>query len=212
MMMSELEAVALRLFDEHGFSNVSIEDIALEARISVRTFYRYFASKEDVLQFRIYRRREVVRAELSDRPADEPPLRSLRLALGAEVSAVDPVVLRRWCAVNSDNPNVLKGVYGAIHIELEPVIAEFLGTRLDVPSDSLVPTMFAAAALGVFHAAISEWFQNGGDLATKVSVSFEVLENGMSGDSKSWTLSGDRVEPEKPRSRIRTKAPKTKPA
>ena len=81
MMESELEKVALRLFDQRGFANVTVEDIASEARISVRTFYRYFASKEDVLQLRIDRRSEVLRAALAARSADEPPLRSLRLAL-----------------------------------------------------------------------------------------------------------------------------------
>src|SRR5580704_3962059 len=96
MMGSELEEVALRLFDERGFAEVTVEEIASEAHISVRTFYRYFAVKEDVLQLRIDRRSKGLRGALASRPDDEPPLRSLRLAHVEEFSTVDPIVLRRW--------------------------------------------------------------------------------------------------------------------
>jgi transcriptional regulator GlxA family with amidase domain len=53
MMTSELEAVALRLFDQRSFVDVTVDEIASEARISVRTFYRCFAAKEDVLQLSV---------------------------------------------------------------------------------------------------------------------------------------------------------------
>src|ERR1022692_754140 len=89
MMLSELEAVALRLFDERGFNDVTVQDIADEAQISVRTFYRYCPTKEDVLQLRIARRTEALRAALSVVPLDVPPLHSLRVALVEAVSAED---------------------------------------------------------------------------------------------------------------------------
>lgn len=45
----ELAAVAQRLFVAAGFDSTSIDDIAREAGISRRTFFRYFATKADVL-------------------------------------------------------------------------------------------------------------------------------------------------------------------
>lgn len=211
MMLSELEAVALRLFDQRGFANVTVEEIALEAHISVRTFYRYFAAKDDVLQLRIDRRSDILREALAARPANEPPLRSLRLVLEAEFSTVDPIVLRRWIAVIADNPNVMKGVVGAIQLKIQPVIAEFLGSRLGLPSDALVPTMLAAASIGVVQAAHTQWFIHDGDLATTMSASLAVLEKGISTDPRTWAAPGDPADTQKAcsRNRPRQRRPKS---
>ena len=210
MMVLQLEEVALRLFDLRGFADVTVEEIASEAHISVRTFYRYFATKYDVVQLRISRQSEVLREALVGRPADEPPLRSLRIVFEAEFSTVDPNVLRRWIAVIADNPNVMKGVVGAIHLKIHPVIAEFFGSRLGLPSDALVPTMLAAAALGVVQAAHTHWFIHDGDLATTMSESLTVLERSISTDPKTWVPSGGAtgMQPAHSRTRLNKKRPR----
>ena len=186
MMIVELEAVALRLFEQRGF-DITVEEIALEAQISVRTFYRYFPAKDDVLQLRIDRRSEALRAALSGRPADEPPLHSLRVALEEVVSAEDAELLRRWTAVIAATPNVLRGVLGGIQLKRNSVIAEFLGARLGLASDALIPTMLAAAVGGVIQAAQTQWWVQGGDLATAISDGLEVLERGIGADPRSWS-------------------------
>jgi AcrR family transcriptional regulator len=181
MMASELEAVALRLFEERGFGEVTVEEIASEAHISARTFYRYFPSKEDVLQLQIDRRSAALRTALSGRPADEPPLHSLRVALEEVVAAEDTALLRRWIAVIAATPGVVKGVLGGIQLKGQRVIAEFFGDRLGVPGDDLVPTMLAAAAGGVIQASQTRWYFQGGDLATALSEGLDVLERGLKG-------------------------------
>jgi TetR/AcrR family transcriptional regulator, regulator of mycofactocin system len=186
MMISELETVALRLFEQRGF-DVTVEEIAATAHISVRTFYRYFPAKEDVLQLRIERRSESLRAALAARPGDEPPLHSLRVALEEVVAAEDAELLRRWTVVVAATPHVLRSVLGGIQLKSHRVIAEFFSARLGSPSDALVPTMLAAAVGGVIQAAQTQWYLRGGDLATAISDGLEVLERGIGADPGTWS-------------------------
>jgi AcrR family transcriptional regulator len=191
MMIVELEAVALRLFEARGF-DITVDEIASEAQISVRTFYRYFPAKDDVLQVRIDRRSDGLRAALLARPHDEPPLHSLRVALTDVVAAEDPDLRRRWIAVIVATPSVLRGVLGGIQLKSQRVIAEFFAARLGVPSDALIPMMLAAAVGGVIQAAQTQWYFQGGDLATAISEGLEVLEQGIGADPTTWSGDGTR--------------------
>ncbi len=157
--------------------------IAAEAQISVRTFYRYFPSKEDVLQHRIDQRTESLRVALAVRPIDEAPLQALRLAVREAMSADDMTLLRRWTAVIAATPNLLQGVLGGIHLKSHAVIAEFFGARMGLPSDAFVPTIVAAAVGGVMQAVQTQWYFRGGDLASAICDGLEVLERGIGTDT-----------------------------
>jgi TetR/AcrR family transcriptional regulator, regulator of mycofactocin system len=186
LMVGEVEAVALRLFDERGFADVTVEEIAAEAGISTRTFYRYFPSKEDVLQVQIERRSGALARALAARPSDEPPLVALRVALEEAVAGEDPDRIRRWTNVIVATPSVLRGVYGGIQLKGHRVMAEFFASRLALPADGLVATVLAAAAGGAVQAAQTRWFFHGGDLVETVSQGLRVLEIGLGGDPSNW--------------------------
>jgi AcrR family transcriptional regulator len=188
MMVLELESIALKLFEERGYGPVTVEDIAAQAGIATRTFYRYFPGKEDLLQVRLQRRAEWFRSALWSRPDDEPPVQSLRIVFGAPMSAEEEEQTRRWIGVVSTTPAPLLSVLGGVHLHIHGALAEFFGSRLGMEADSLVPTMLAAAAGGVLQAASSQWFQHGGDLPTIQAESLHVLEEGTRTDWASLRL------------------------
>jgi TetR/AcrR family transcriptional regulator, regulator of mycofactocin system len=203
MMASELERTALRIFEDQGFENVTVENIATEAHISVRTFYRYFPTKEDVFQRQIARRSEGLRGALSNSTLDEAPVHALRQALVQQIAAEDADLVRRWVGVIADTPSVVKGVLGGIQLHTQRVVAEFFGARLGLPSDALVPTMLAAAVQGVIQAAHVEWYVHGGDLSTVISESLGVLEKVIDMDPRSWSTGSDVVETNRGRTKRR---------
>jgi AcrR family transcriptional regulator len=67
-----LSDAALQLALEHGMENVTREDIARVAGVSLRTFSNYFAGKYDALAYRQSERLRRSIATLRRRPADEP--------------------------------------------------------------------------------------------------------------------------------------------
>jgi AcrR family transcriptional regulator len=71
---------ALRLFDEKGYEETTLAEIAAEAEVSTRTFFSYFASKEDVVFHDGESRMELALGLIASRRPDEP-LHTLLLRL-----------------------------------------------------------------------------------------------------------------------------------
>jgi AcrR family transcriptional regulator len=179
LLVAEVEAVALELFADRGFDNVTVEEVAAAAQISVRTFYRYFPTKEHVLQVQIDRRNAAIIDALAARPESETALESLRAALGEVVAAEDAVRLRRWVGIVASTPGVTNSVIGGVVQKGHRTFAEHLGARLGQPSDGLVPVMLAGAVGGLVQAATTNWFLHGGDLAATLNEGLELLERGI---------------------------------
>lgn len=79
----ELELVALQLFADRGFDSTTVDDVAEAAGIGRRTFFRYFASKNDVVWGDWDTALAWFRTQLSALPADVPLLDGLREAVKA---------------------------------------------------------------------------------------------------------------------------------
>jgi AcrR family transcriptional regulator len=64
---------ALRLFVEVGYDAATVDEIAVRADVSPRTFFRYFATKEALLFHDFEERLSLLQDQIEARPADEDP-------------------------------------------------------------------------------------------------------------------------------------------
>ncbi|XVV09555.1 TetR family transcriptional regulator [Actinoplanes sp. CA-131856] len=87
VVSDELKVAALQLMAARGFDTVTVDEIVAAAGVSRRTFFRYYASKEDVVIEMLETLGDQMRAELASRPADEPTAMALRHAV--EVAVLD---------------------------------------------------------------------------------------------------------------------------
>ncbi|GAA3235870.1 TetR family transcriptional regulator [Streptomyces sp. XM83C] len=163
---------ALELFTTRGYEATTVDDIVAAVDVSQRTFFRYFAGKEDaalaVREMSEARFVEAVRA----RPPHEAPMQALRQAviegwdgLSEAVSAVVPVELYlRMYRVIESTPALL-----AAHLrrsmEAEEKIARILAERegVDVDTDPR-PRLVVALFAGVIRVTERQWGTAAGEL------------------------------------------------
>lgn len=76
-----LHGAALRMFAERGFEQTTVRDIAAEAGVTERTFFRYFAAKEDLVLGEVLDLLPALHANIVERPAEETPYQAVFGAL-----------------------------------------------------------------------------------------------------------------------------------
>ncbi|MGW0471168.1 TetR family transcriptional regulator [Streptomyces coeruleorubidus] len=156
---------ALELFATRGYEETTVDDIAAAVDVSQRTFFRYFAGKEETA-FYVTRLAETQVVEaVRARPPGEAPLEALRRALleswdtiNETIEEIVPVDLHmRVYRVIESTPALL-----ATHLrratELEEELARIIAERegLDVDADPR-PRIIVALFGGVIRVTERLW-------------------------------------------------------
>ena len=146
---------ALELFTTRGYEDTTVDDIADAVEVSQRTFFRYFAGKEEAaLALQEMAETHFLRA-VRERPAHEPPMEALRQAvleswdsLSEVVESVAPVeVFLRMYQVIESTP-VLLAAHLRRSLETEEAIARVLAEREGVDIDADPRPRLAVAVFG----------------------------------------------------------------
>jgi len=154
----ELELIALRLFTDQGFDSTTIEQIAAEAGVSKRTFFRYFSSKSGVLWSEFDSEVETIRVALAEVPATVPMMDAIRRAVVSanHYGPQDVPELRIRTNLIGCVPALQSSA--ALHYDAwERAISDFAATRIGQPADSLYPLAVGRATLAACRAAYDRW-------------------------------------------------------
>lgn len=177
----ELRLIALRLFASRGFDNTTIEQIAAEAGVSERTFFRYFTTKASVLWTEFETEVEMIRSALAAVPDDMPLMDAVRGAVVAanHYQADDVPEMRMRMHLIATVPAL--SFSAAEHYEAwERAISEFAGRRLGQPADSLYPLTVGRTTLAACRAAYDRWsVRADADLTTYLDAALAALASGF---------------------------------
>ena len=159
---NQVQAEALALFAEKGYQQTSVEDISRAAAISPRTFYRYFASKEDVVLWDAYD--ELPPAQLLDaHPGDDPLtfiIRRMR-AVTEELDAHDHDSFLLRVQLSYRVPEIRAQFVNRLLDRLEPYYTQ-LETSLHRSLDDVQVAVPLAAAFAAMLVAVDRWQRHGG--------------------------------------------------
>lgn len=160
---SLLRKQALIRFQKDGFQRTSVADIAADAGVTERTFYRHFTSKEAVLFEDHESRFDWFRAALAVRPFGEPILDAVQVAVesfpdGREVVA--QVAELRSRVLSED---AIEGHLRAAQGDFAAEIEHHLNARLgDSEEDELHAAVMSRAIASALVAALDVWTRRAG--------------------------------------------------
>jgi AcrR family transcriptional regulator len=173
-----LADAASRLFAERGYVRTTVDDITAAAGVSPRTFFRYFAAKEDVLFVDFEGAFDAWVDAFRTGPPGEPLLAALVRATHAVNAAyeADPErfeLLRRLAAEEPSLGLRLLAFDQAAVARAAGHIAEALGAG---PRD-LLPQVVAAASMAAVRTATTAWELGGrtGDRGAAIDDAYAAL-------------------------------------
>ena len=177
---AELEQVALDLFAHEGFEEITVDRIAEAAGVGRRTFFRYYASKNDV----VWGEFDVMLAEMEaylDAIDDRPLVEGLADAV-IRFNAVptEAVAAHRQRMALILHVPALQAHSTLRYAEWRDVVARYVARRRGVAPESFDAQLIGQLALGAAAAAYEEWLRDGSaDLAELLADAFATLADGI---------------------------------
>lgn len=177
-----LRHAALNRFAAKGFANVTVTELAREAGVTERTFFRHFPTKEAVL-FQDYETQVEWLAEaLARRPRSESVFDAVLAAIAS--FPYDLEVVRQAATARNEliSAERIAGHLRVVQASFAAVLTDFVRLRYaDVPDIALVAEVAGAALAAALVVAVEHWGRDGctGDLGAITASSMGLVRSGF---------------------------------
>ncbi|TYB41117.1 TetR family transcriptional regulator [Actinomadura chibensis] len=176
---------ALDLFLSQGYEETTIDEIVAAVEVSQRTFFRYFATKEDVITGTLSEHDRLLKEALAARPAGERPFTALFEALRVVLCAIaqgdptDSARFRRVRQVIESTPTLVTAHMAAHSATTDALVAEIARREGVDPVEDLRPrfvvAFFMAAAKVAFEDCARRDIWDAGTVAARVEESVALI-------------------------------------
>jgi AcrR family transcriptional regulator len=177
-----LRRAALASFARKGFADVTVTELAREAGVTERTFFRHFPSKEAVL-FQDYETQvEWLSEALAQRPASESLIDAVLVSIASfpyDLEVVRQAATARAELITADR---IASHLRVVQSSFAGVITEFIKDRYsDTPDIDLVAEVAGAAIAAALVVAVEHWGRNGctGDLGEITAAALNLVRSGL---------------------------------
>lgn len=160
LAQATIEEAALRLFQQQGYEQTSIQDIADAVMMSPRTFFRYFASKEEVLIRPIRAGRSEGLRSLQRVASTESPhtaLRAIFVSMASLYQQQRASFLIRYQVV-MQTPSIASFYLSAL-AQTEPAICDALCSHLESATNRNKIRFLVAIYMAALRVALEEWLE-----------------------------------------------------
>ncbi|QTD43013.1 TetR family transcriptional regulator [Sporosarcina sp. Te-1] len=178
--MANVQTHALRLFRENGYHETTVEQIAEAAEISPSTFFRYFATKEDVVLSDNYD--PLLVDAFENQPADLNLLQAVRNAM---ISGVNEITEDEWETIRQRNQLImavpeLRAATLKNLTQMMQLLTQIAAKRVGRNSEDPAVRTFAGVVVGVnislmeYSAEVSKF-----EFTKLLDEALEVVGNGL---------------------------------
>ncbi|WP_232835477.1 mycofactocin system transcriptional regulator [Actinocorallia populi] len=161
-----LERLAFELFSRQGFDGTTVDDIAAAAGIGRRTFFRYFASKNDLVWGDFEDQLRKLRELLDGSDPRAPMMDAVRRAV-VEFNRFDPADVpwhRQRMRLILEVPT-LQADATLRYASWRAAVTAFVAGRTGLPATAMVPRLVGNVVLTAAITAYEHWLSCAGETA-----------------------------------------------